>query len=56
MYLRVVYDCDTELAKDIVQTVMKRVIKKINDDAIRDSKSLLFYCMISRKNQFFSFG
>ena len=31
MYLRVVYDCDTELAKDIVQTVMKRVIKKIND-------------------------
>ena len=32
MYLRVVYDCDTELAKDIVQTAMKRVIKKINDD------------------------
>jgi RNA polymerase sigma factor (sigma-70 family) len=53
MYLRVVYDCDTELAKDIVQTVMKRVIKKINDDAIRDSKSLLSYCMISCKNQFF---
>lgn len=53
MYLRVVYDCDTELAKDIVQTAMNRVIKKINEEAILDSKSLLSYCMISCKNQFF---
>lgn len=53
MYLKVVYDCDADLAKDIVQTAMKRVIKKINEDAILDSKSLLSYCMNSCKNEFF---
>ncbi|NBW70353.1 MAG: sigma-70 family RNA polymerase sigma factor [Bacteroidetes bacterium] len=55
MYLMVVHKCSKDLAPDLVQEAMHRVIKKMQSQSIKDARSLLAYCMTSCKNEYYAY-
>lgn len=55
MYLIVVHKCSRDIAPDMVQEAMHRVIKKMQSQSIKDARSLLAYCMTSCKNEYFAY-